>query len=102
VASAHAAFAVGADHAFIAATLFVGATVLVLAVAIRGRRATARVAAGDPQRVPALGPGTAVPKPVETPSFVGSGASLEGSYEMVSMVVSEADRERDPQLTATH
>ena len=46
VAAARAAFVVGADHAFIAATLFVGATVLVLAVAIRGRRAAARAAAG--------------------------------------------------------
>ena len=46
VAAARAAFVVGADHAFIAATLFVGATVLVLAVAIRGRRAVARAAAG--------------------------------------------------------
>src|SRR5450631_3165094 len=45
VAAARAAFVVGADHAFIAATLFVGATVLVLAVAIRGRRAVARAAA---------------------------------------------------------
>jgi EmrB/QacA subfamily drug resistance transporter len=45
-AAARAAFVVGADHAFIAATLFVGATVLVLAVAIRGRRAVARAAAG--------------------------------------------------------
>ena len=46
MAAARAAFVVGADHAFIAATLFVGATVLVLAVAIRGRRAVARAAAG--------------------------------------------------------
>jgi EmrB/QacA subfamily drug resistance transporter len=46
LAATRAAFVVGADHAFIAATLFVGATVLVLAVAIRGRRATARAAAG--------------------------------------------------------
>ena len=45
VAAARAAFVVGADHAFVAATLFVGATVLVLAVAIRGRRAVARAAA---------------------------------------------------------
>ena len=45
VAAAQQAFVVGADHAFIAATLFVGATVVVLAVAIRGRRATARAAA---------------------------------------------------------
>jgi predicted MFS family arabinose efflux permease len=41
-AAARTAFVVGADHAFVAAALFVGATVLVLAVAIRGRRATAR------------------------------------------------------------
>jgi hypothetical protein len=44
VAAARAAFVVGADHAFIAAALFVGATVLVLAVAIRGRRAIAAAA----------------------------------------------------------
>ena len=36
VAAARAAFVVGADHAFVASTLFVAATVLVLAVAIRG------------------------------------------------------------------
>ena len=45
VAVAQHAFVVGADHAFIAATLFVGATVVVLGVAIRGRRAAARAAA---------------------------------------------------------
>ncbi len=45
VAAAQRAFVVGADHAFIAATLFVGATVAVLVVAIRGRRAAARAAA---------------------------------------------------------
>ena len=44
VAHARAAFVVGADHAFIASTLFVGATVLVLLVAIRGRRAVAAAA----------------------------------------------------------
>ena len=44
-AAAQRAFVVGADHAFIAATLFVGATVVVLVVAIRGRRAAARAAA---------------------------------------------------------
>ena len=38
------AFVIGADHAFIAATVFVSATVLVLVVAIRGRRAAARAA----------------------------------------------------------
>jgi EmrB/QacA subfamily drug resistance transporter len=37
-------FVVGADHAFIAATVFVSATVVVLAVAIRGRRSAARAA----------------------------------------------------------
>jgi MFS family permease len=42
--AAQRAFVVGADHAFIAATLFVGATVVVLAVAVRGRRAAARTA----------------------------------------------------------
>jgi hypothetical protein len=47
VAAACAAFVVGAEHAFIAATLFVAATVVVLAVAIRGRRAVARAAAAD-------------------------------------------------------
>ncbi|MGH7666990.1 MAG: MFS transporter [Candidatus Dormibacteria bacterium] len=41
------AFVIGADHAFIAATLFVAATVVVLQLAIRGRRAAAR-AAGVP------------------------------------------------------
>ena len=45
VAAAQHAFVVGADHAFIAATVFVCATVLVLVVAIRGRRAAARAAA---------------------------------------------------------
>jgi fucose permease len=68
VANARAAFVVGADHAFIAATLFVGATVLVLAVAIRGRRATARVAAAavvEPEWVRELGPAAAVPEVVE-------------------------------------
>jgi EmrB/QacA subfamily drug resistance transporter len=44
-AAAHRAFVVGADHAFLASALFVGATVVVLAVAIRGRRAVAQVAA---------------------------------------------------------
>jgi EmrB/QacA subfamily drug resistance transporter len=48
-AAARAAFVVGADHAFIASALFVGATVLVLVVAIRGRRAAARAA---PREVP--------------------------------------------------
>ncbi len=38
------AFVIGADHAFIAATIFVGATVAVLMVAIRGRRAATRAA----------------------------------------------------------
>ncbi|MGC2192869.1 MAG: MFS transporter [Candidatus Dormiibacterota bacterium] len=104
VASARAAFVVGADHAFIAATLFVGATVLVLAVAIRGRRATARAAAtaaGEAQRVRALGRVSAVPEPVEPPSLVGVGASAERSYEMISVVVSEAEKEHGQQLTAT-
>jgi hypothetical protein len=45
VVAARETFVVGADHAFIAATVFVSATVLVLAVAIRGRRAAARAAA---------------------------------------------------------
>ena len=44
VAAAQHAFVVGADHAFIAATVFVCATVLVLVLAIRGRRAAARAA----------------------------------------------------------
>jgi EmrB/QacA subfamily drug resistance transporter len=44
-AVARQAFVIGADHAFIAATVFVTATVVVLAVAIRGRRAAARAAA---------------------------------------------------------
>jgi EmrB/QacA subfamily drug resistance transporter len=68
VAAARAAFVVGADHAFIASAMFVGATVLVLAVAIRGRRATARVAAaaaGEPEWVRDLGPGAALPEAVE-------------------------------------
>ena len=47
VLAAQRAFVVGADHAFIAATLFVSATVVVLSIAIRGRRAAAR-AAGVP------------------------------------------------------
>ncbi|HVC23076.1 MAG TPA: MFS transporter [Candidatus Dormibacteraeota bacterium] len=67
-ASARAAFVVGADHAFIAATLFVAATVLVLAVAIRGRRATADVAAtatAAPQRVRELGPRAGLPEAAE-------------------------------------
>ncbi len=42
VLAAQQAFVVGADHAFVAAAMFVSATVVVLAVAIRGRRATAR------------------------------------------------------------
>jgi EmrB/QacA subfamily drug resistance transporter len=45
VVAAQRAFVVGADHAFIAATVFVSATVVVLVVAIRGRRAAARAAA---------------------------------------------------------
>ena len=45
VVAARETFVVGADHAFIAATAFVSATVVVLAVAIRGRRAAARAAA---------------------------------------------------------
>jgi EmrB/QacA subfamily drug resistance transporter len=45
VAVAQHGFVVGADHAFIAATLFVGATVVVLGVAIRGRRAAVRAEA---------------------------------------------------------
>src|ERR1039458_1500511 len=68
VANARAAFVVGADHAFIAATLFVGATVLVLAVAIRGRRATARAAAAavvEPEWVRELGAAAAVPEAAE-------------------------------------
>jgi EmrB/QacA subfamily drug resistance transporter len=52
VAAAHQAFVVGADHAFLASALFVGATVVVLAVAIRGRCALAREAGR--QAVPAL------------------------------------------------
>ncbi len=68
-ASARAAFVVGADHAFIASTLFVGATVLVLVVAIRGRRATARAAAArevaEPEWVREIGPAAAVAEGVE-------------------------------------
>ena len=45
VIAAQRAFVLGADHAFIAATVFVSATVVVLVVAIRGRRATARATA---------------------------------------------------------
>ena len=44
LAAAHHAFVIGADHAFAASAMFVGATVLVLAVAIRGRRSLARAA----------------------------------------------------------
>jgi hypothetical protein len=67
VASARAAFVVGADHAFIAATLFVGATVMVLAVAIGGRRAVARAAApaNEPEWVREIGRTEAVPEAVE-------------------------------------
>jgi EmrB/QacA subfamily drug resistance transporter len=68
LASARAAFVVGADHAFIAATLFVGATVLVLGVAIRGRRAAARAAAAAaevPEWVRELEPAAATPELVE-------------------------------------
>jgi EmrB/QacA subfamily drug resistance transporter len=45
VVATRQAFVIGADHAFIAATIFVTGTVVVLAVAIRGRRAAARAAA---------------------------------------------------------
>jgi EmrB/QacA subfamily drug resistance transporter len=103
VANARAAFVVGADHAFVAATLFVGATVLVLALAIRGRRATARAAAAAavaPRRVRELNPGTPLPEAIEISSFTGSGASVERSYEVPLAVASETDHERDPQLTA--
>jgi EmrB/QacA subfamily drug resistance transporter len=48
LAHTRATFVVGADHAFIAATLFVAATVVVLAVAIRGRRAIASAAVPAP------------------------------------------------------
>jgi EmrB/QacA subfamily drug resistance transporter len=67
VASGRAAFVVGADHAFIAATLFVGATVLVLAMAVRGRRAAARAAApaNEPEWVREIGRTEAVPEAVE-------------------------------------
>jgi EmrB/QacA subfamily drug resistance transporter len=68
VASARAAFVVGADHAFIAATLFVGATVLVLATAVRGRRAAAPAAAAPadvPEWVREMGRGEAVPEGAE-------------------------------------
>jgi len=44
VAAMRRSFVLGADHAFIAATVFVSVTVLVLVVAIRGRRATGRAA----------------------------------------------------------
>ncbi len=43
-AAARAAFASGADHVFAAATLLIGATVLILLVAMRGRPAGAPVA----------------------------------------------------------
>ncbi|MBJ7608161.1 MAG: MFS transporter [Candidatus Dormibacteraeota bacterium] len=56
VAAAQQAFVVGADHAFIAATMFVAGTVVVLAVAIRGRRATARAIQPEPEWVRELGP----------------------------------------------
>jgi EmrB/QacA subfamily drug resistance transporter len=52
VGAAHTAFVVGADHAFAVATAFVGATVAVLALAIRGRRSLARAAASAPAEVP--------------------------------------------------
>ena len=45
IAAAQRAFVIGADHAFIAGTVFVSATVVVLVMAIRGRRAAARAAA---------------------------------------------------------
>jgi hypothetical protein len=45
VSAAQHSFVLGANHAFIAGTVFVGATVVVLVVAIRGRRAAARAAA---------------------------------------------------------
>jgi predicted MFS family arabinose efflux permease len=45
VSAAQHSFVLGADHAFIAGTVFVSATVVVLVVAIRGRRAAARAAA---------------------------------------------------------
>ncbi len=67
-AAARAAFVGGADHAFISATLFVGATVIVLAVAIRGRRATARAAeaaVAEPEWVRDLGQGAATREVVE-------------------------------------
>ena len=67
-AAARAEFVIGADHAFVASTLFVGATVLILAVAIRGRRATARAtgAAADlPEWVRELEPTVATPEAVE-------------------------------------
>ena len=56
-AAAKSAFVVGADHAFTAATLFVGATVIILVLAIR-RRPAAAVAATveEPQWVRDLGP----------------------------------------------
>ncbi len=65
--AARAAFVTGADHAFAASTVFVGATVLILAVAIRGRRAAARVAAAAdlPEWVRDLEPAVAMPEAVE-------------------------------------
>ncbi len=66
-AAARAAFVVGADHAFVASTLFVGATVLILAVVIPGRRAAARAAAGAaqiPEWVRELEPDEAIPEVV--------------------------------------
>ncbi len=68
VAAARAAFVVGADHAFVASTLFVAMTVVVLAVAIRGRRAVARAAAAraaEPEWVREIGPAAALPEAVE-------------------------------------
>ncbi|HEX6537942.1 MAG TPA: MFS transporter [Candidatus Dormibacteraeota bacterium] len=43
--AAHAGFVSAADHAFLAATVFVAASVVLLALAIPGRRAAARAAA---------------------------------------------------------
>jgi predicted MFS family arabinose efflux permease len=104
VANARAAFVVGADHAFIAATLFVGATVLVLALAIRGRRAIARAtatAAATTNPVRERGAGAAVPETVPVSSPAAVGGTLDRSYGSISVVVSRAEAEHDPQLTAT-
>lgn len=65
VAAAQTTFVVGADHAFVASTLFVAGTVLVLALAVRGRRGASRLAA----RAQAAGAASAA-TPAEVPEWV--------------------------------